>query len=225
MAVAGALIGGAIGAFGTKPKIPTLPSIDPNMVEQNTVSGNQATLPGAEQLGRSVDTYNLDELSKALNFWFPGGLSKIQGIIGNQLSGTLSPDTSASVIRNATAAGFSRGVAGSQFGHNLVARDLGLTAEGLQQQGMSNLLGLYSATPKPYDVTQMFFTPQQRLSFELTDREQHFQRDLLAAQVEAAPDPATAALGKEVDRFFNTIASYGMMAAGGGGGGGVGGMG
>ena len=47
--------------------------------------------------------------------------------------------------------------------------------------------------------------------------------DLLANQIAAAPDPATAALGKEIDRFFNTAASYGMSMAGSGGGGGMGG--
>src|SRR6185369_13399552 len=112
------------------------------------------------------------------------------------------------------------------IGRNLVARDLGIGVEQQRQRGITNLMSLYSAGPKPFDPSSMFFTPQQRLNFAFEDRTQRYQRDLLASQIEAAPDPATAALGKEVDRFFNTVASIGVAAAGGGfGGGGMGGAG
>jgi hypothetical protein len=219
VAVAGALIGGAIGAFGTKPKVPRLPEISPDLIQTQTETGNLGALPGAEKLGAGVDQYNLDQLAKALSFLSPGSLEKVRSTISDQLSGTLSPEDTSALIRNATAAGFSKGIGGTGIGRNLVLRDLGLSVENQKQRGLTNLMGLYQAGPKPFDVTSMFFTPQQRLNFAFQDRSMRFERDLLAAQVKAAPDPATAALGREIDRFFNTVASFGMMAAGGGMGG------
>lgn len=218
MAVAGALIGGAIGAFGKKPQIPKLPAINPDTIQSQTVAGNQAALPGANALASGVNSFNLDELAKALNFWSPGSFDKISGTIANQLSGTLDPQDTQALIRSSTAAGYGKGFGfgSGSIGRNLVLRDLGIGVEQQKQRGLTNLMNLYAAGPKPFDPTTMFFTPQQRLNFAVEDRTARYQRDLLANQIAAAPDPATAALGKEIDRFFNTAASIGTTAAGGG---------
>lgn len=216
MAIAGALIGGALGAFGKKPVIPSLPNINVDQVQQQTIAGNAAATSGAEGIASNLNKFSLDELAKALSFWSPGSLQQIQGTIGSQLSGNLDPEDTRAIIRNATAAGYGKGFGfgvGS-IGRNLVARDLGTSVVAQRQRGLSNLMSLYSAGPKPFDASSMFFSPQQRLDFALTDRTQRYQRDLLAAQVQAAPDPATAALGREIDRFFNTAASIGTMKLG-----------
>lgn len=235
MAVAGALIGGALGAFGRKPKIPQLQPVNPTAVQQQTLADNAATLPGAQQLGSQINDYNVKEqlgiLSKALDFVAPGQLQQAQGIVSSQLRGEVPADVAAAVQRRAAAqsllGGYGVGSSMMQsIGHNLSLRDFGLTSMAQQQQGLANFSSLASLAPKPqaFDVTSMFFTPQQRLSAAFTERNDQFQRNLLAEQVAAAPDPATAALGKEIDRFFNTIAQAAMGAAGGGGGG-MGGMG
>lgn len=216
MAIAGALIGGALGAFGRKPNIPGLPNIDPAAIQQQTIAGNAAALPGAEALAGNANEFSLDQLAKALNFYSPGSFGKLSSTIASQLSGQLDPEDTQALIRSSTAAGYGKGFNFGQggIGRNLVLRDLGLGVEQQRQRGMQNLLGLYAAGPKPMDPTSMFFTPGQRLNFAVEDRQAHFQRDLLAEQVAAAPDPATAALGKEIDRFFNTAASFGTMAGG-----------
>lgn len=220
MAIAGALIGGAIGAFGKKPKVPPLPVIQPGEIQAQTAAENLAVVPGAEKIGSAVDQYNFAQLAKALEFFSPGALPKLQSTLAAQLSGELAPEDTSAIIRNATAAGFGKGIGGTGIGRNLVLRDLGLSVESQKQLGFKNLMGLYQAGPKPFDVTSMFFTPQQRVNFAMVDRTERFNRDLLAAQIKAAPDPATAALGREIDRFFNTVAGFGMMAAGGAMGGG-----
>lgn len=232
MAIAGALIGNAIGGFGRKPVIPALPNLNPSQIQQEAISGNADTLPSLKALGSSVNEYNQSEqlkaIQKALDFAAgPGALTKAQGIVNSQLSGEVPADVQALIQRQSAARGMAGGYgAGSGLSQNNFLRNLGLTSLGQQQQGLSNFQALAGLAPKPqqFDVTSMFFTPQQRLEFAFNDRSARFQRDLLNEQVEAAPDPATAALAKEIDRFFNTAASYGMMAAGGGGGGG-GGMG
>lgn len=223
MAISGALIGKAIGAFGSKPKIPDLPQIDPSQVQQQSISGNLAASPGAQQLASGVNAFNATEAQKlfkqALEFLTPGGFSKLSGIIGSQLGGEVPQDVQQQLLRSGAARALASGTAGSTFSRNATLRDLGLTSLGIQQQGFTNLMSLApQVTPQAFNVSSMFFSPQQRLEFAFNDRSARFQRDLLAAQVKAAPDPATAAIGREVDRFFNTVAQAGTMAMGGGGG-------
>lgn len=232
MAVAGALIGGAIGAFGKKPEIPKLTAVNPTAIQSQTIAENAQSLPAAQQLGSQINNFNIQEqlgmLSKALEFVAPGQLQKAQGIVSSQLNGEVPKDVMAQVQRRAAAQSLLGGFGGgSGIGRNLGLRDFGLTSLGIQQQGLANFSALSSLAPKTqaFDVTSMFFTPQQRLQAAFQERNDQFQRNLLSEQVKAAPDPATAALGKEIDRFFNTAASVGMMAAGGGGGGMSGGMG
>jgi hypothetical protein len=221
VAVAGALIGGALGSYGRKPEIPTLPAIDPTQVQQATIAGNRDALPGAQSLASSVNAFNLDQAiaatRKALEFAAPGALGQAQGIVSSQLRGELPADVQASVLRSGAGRALAGGTMGSGFSRNLTLRDLGLTSLGIQQQGIGNFMTLAGLRPQApmMDVSSMFFTPQQRLEAAFSERQAQFQRNLLAEQVAAAPDPATAALGREIDRFFNTAASFGMTAAGG----------
>lgn len=232
MAIAGALVGGAIGAFGRKPSIPELPKIDPTKIQQQTIAGNAQNFGEAAALGAQVNEANqkqqLAMLSKALEFALPGGLGQAQSIVASQLRGEVPQDVQESLLRSNAGKAFAGGFAGSGFSGALGLRDLGLTSLGIQQQGLSNFSSLASMVPQTpmFDITSMFFTPQQRLDFEFQQNQAQFQRNLMFEQVEAAPDPARAALGREIDRFFNTAAQFGMMAAGGamGGGGGGGGM-
>lgn len=226
MAIAGALIGGAIGAFGEKPVIPTLATIDPNQVQQQTVAGNLSNFSDIAKLASNVNTFNQDQLNALIDRALPGARGQIQQNISSQLRGELPADVQSAIQRSTAARAVSGGFEGSGFGRNLTARDLGMTSYGIISNSLSSAESWLSASRAPQmDATSMFFNPQQRLGFLERQQQIQFQRDLMAAQVKAAPDPATAALGQEIDRFFNTAASVGMMAAGGamGGGGGMGG--
>lgn len=226
MAIAGALIGGALGAFGTKPKVPTLTAIDPNVTQAKTVAGNVANFESIAKLATQVNTFNQDQLDALLDRALPGGRQQIQSVISSQLRGEIPQDVSNAVFRSTAERGVAGGFSGSGFQRNLTARDLGLTSLDITNKALSSAeRWLAQATAPTFDVTSMFFTPQQRLAFEQQQQSAQFQRDVMAAGVEAAPDPATAALGQEIDRFFNTAASAGMMMAGGGMGGGAGMMG
>jgi len=224
VAVAGALIGNAIGAFGEKPNIPALPPIDPTKVQADAIAGNLGGLQKTQELGAGVNTFNVQQrlgmLQQAMSAaGMGGGLAQAGSNIMSQLRGEINPDVAAQIQRNSAGQALAGGFGGgSVLGRNLTARDFGLTSMGLQQQGLANYQGMANMlTPQAFDVTSMFFSPQQRLEFAFQDRTARFQRDLLAEQVAAAPDPGTAALGREIDRFFNTAASVGMTAAGGGG--------
>src|SRR3954471_5981733 len=114
MAIAGALIGGAIGAFGRKPNIPGLTPVDVDQQQKLAIQGNQASLPGLENLASGVNNFNMDQAlamtTKALNF-VPGGAAAAQGIIGSQLKGEIPADVQANLLRSGAARGFGSGTA------------------------------------------------------------------------------------------------------------------
>lgn len=223
MAIAGALIGGAIGAYGKKPKVPKWEDIDPGKVQLDTIKGNVASLADVAKLAAGVDTFNQDQLEKLIDRVLPGAREQIESNIGAQLRGELPEGVLKQLQRTNAERSVGALAQGSQFA---LGRELGSQlgmSLALTQQGLSSAESwLARASAPSFDVTTMFFTPQQRLAFQQQQQASKFQRDMIAAGVKAAPDPKTAALGQEIDRFFNTVAGFGMMAAGGAMGGGMG---
>lgn len=225
IASAAAALGGAIGGYGKKIKVPSFTPIDPVKVQQDAVTGNLAAIPGAEKLASEYNKFNVDELKKALDFWMPGASSKISSNLMSDLMGELSPDVSAAVGRSSVAKGFASGVGGgrSGIGRNLVLRDLGLTSQQTQQRGLQNFATISQALKTPqFDVSSMFFSAPQRLAAATEERNNQFSRDLLAAQIEAAPDPATKAIAEGImadDAYWGSMFSGVMGGSMGGGGG------
>lgn len=220
--IAGALVGGALGAYGSKVKVPDLPAIDPQQVQATTIANNTAALPGLEQLGSAVNSFNtkeqLSRLTQALNVLAPGELQQAQGIASSQLRGEVPSDVQAQIQRQSVAGAYGRGYGpGSGVAQNDYLRNFGLTSMGLQQQGLANFGALAALAPKTsqFDITSMFYTPQQRLTFAFEDRQANFNVNLLKAQVAAAPDPNMAQLAEGFDNFFKTWSSVGMGALGG----------
>jgi hypothetical protein len=216
MAVAGALIGDAIGAFGEKPIIPEFQEIDVDKTQAMTAQGNLDNLALMEKLGEQTNAAQIRNQKAALQAGLPGQFLQAQDNVASLLRGEIPTDVGQQIARTSAAAGFRGGFQGSKLGGNLTARDLGLTSLGLQQTGLQNFGALAQLiNPNPFNISSMFFSPQQRLSFTQQERDKRFQVNLLQAQVAAAPDPGKAALGKEIDRFFNTVASIGVGMVGG----------
>jgi hypothetical protein len=227
MAVAGALIGGAIGAYGKKPKVPALADINPDLIQQQTAAGNIASFADIAKLATMTNQFSQDQLDALLDRTLPGVRQAAQENILSMSRGEVPEDVSRAITRYQAGRNVGALTSGSGFANSSAARQLGLTSLSLIDKGLSSAESWLSRAAAPQmDVTAMFFTPQQRLAFAERDRSARFERDLMAAQVKAAPDPATAALGKEIDRFFNTWAQVGtgMLGSMGGGGGGMGGM-
>lgn len=221
MSVAGALIGGAIGAFGKKPKVPTLKEIVVGDVQKDTILDNIASLADVAKLAAGVNTFNQEQITALIDKVLPGARQQIEKNIGAQLRGEIPEDVLTNLRRSQSERSAGALTQGSQFalGQEL-SRQLGMSLA-LTQQGLSSAESwLARASAPQFDVTTMFFTPQQRLAHEVQQQGVHFNRDMIAAGVKAAPDPKTAALGQEIDRFFNTWAGVGMASLGGLGGGG-----
>lgn len=221
----GALVGRALGAYGKKPKIPKLGEIDPAKVQLDTVAGNMGVLDTAGALAGATNKLNVNNLKALFEQALPGQYGLAQENTLSLLKGQVPQDVQDAIQRTIAArtlgnAGY--GNAGGQFGDFSQARQLGLTSLQLQQQGLNQFGALQSMFPR-LDVSSMFFSPQQRLSFAFEDRAAHFQRNLLFEQVKAAPNPADVALAEGLDNDFaafrQMILSYagGMMGGGGGG--------
>lgn len=220
MAVAGALIGGALGAFGEKPRVPTLMDINPDLIQKDTVAGNIASLADIAKLATSVNTLNQDQLETLLDRALgPGTREQIQSTIQARLRGELSPGTVNAISRYQAGRNVGALTQGSNFANNAAATQIGLTAEQQIDRGLSSAESWLARAQAPmFDSTAMFFSSRDRLGLAERQQARKFERDMIAAGIKAAPDPATAALGKEIDRFFNTFASVGTMALGGIGG-------
>jgi hypothetical protein len=117
-----------------------------------------------------------------------------------------------------------RGVAGRSVGGgfkdasgirtNLLARDFGLTAMQIQNQGLAQAQNFIQqqrtfGMAQPFSVSSMFITPTQRINLSLQENQFQFNRDMAAAQVAAQPDPMMAAIG-------GSLSNIGGMAFGGG---------
>lgn len=228
--IAGALVGQALGAFGKKPVIPELPTLDTAKVQREAVAGNIAALPGLETLATSVNTFAQSEISRMLETALPGfgaGLSRATATANALARGEIPEDVSAQVQNRSAARSLGGGFGGTGMARALTARDLGLTSLSLQSEGMNRLLGLGGfarQTFPTFDFTTAFLTPQQKLTFDRQQNLDQFNRQLLANQVAAAPDPNDVALAEALDNFFETWKNVGMGMLGGGMGGGGGGM-
>ena len=97
-------------------------------------------------------------------------------VIGNQLSGTLSPQTVNAIHDRSAEFGVSSGMPGSQFAGSMGLRNLGLTVENLQNQGLQNYLNSLKTIGS------------QQLDPTLTSGLETYNN-----QIAAAPNPAAAA--------------------------------
>jgi hypothetical protein len=226
MAVFGALIKGALGGYGSKPKVPVYDAVDPTAEQLGAIAGNQAALPGAQKLAEQTNAFNIGQLQKALETIIPG-YSSIKGkqsdIVQSMLRGELPRDVQDAVQQAAASRAVGGGYGGSGMNRNLVARDFGRTSFDITQQGLDSATRWMAATasmaaPALMDVTSMFLTPQQRIAYSFQNKENQFNRDWMANQVKAAPDPFKAALGdafiEEERQIFELASSVAGMAGG-----------
>lgn len=118
-----------------------------------------------------------------------------QNILG-QLRGELSPETIANIEDEAARFGVHSGMPGSGLAFNRLAKNIGLSSQGLQQQGIQNFLGALPTVSKTMTVSP-------ELQSEIAARNALFG---------SAPDPSQAAA--ELQRRFQLGLGFG---AGGGG--------
>jgi hypothetical protein len=207
--MAGGIFGNLIeeAILGRKnPQVPNAPKVDPQVAQRQSISGNQAALPGSEELAGDVNQFNVDQRRSMLgaDYW----KLKNQGdsVLGSWLGGQLSPDVGSAIRRGsnvrAQSGGYGYGGPGSMKDY-LEGRDIGRGADEFQARAMGILPGYMGATtaiqmPKQFDPVAEFISPGQQMDAQQWNEENRFKRDWLNNQMKALPDPLMAALANTV---------------------------
>lgn len=212
-------IEGALRQAGTKPIVPEFKLTDVNAYNQ-AASGKTTEInrTNFEQLGQQV---------RQANPYFDQQNAQIAKNTMSDLQGVLPQDV-VDRYRNLAAARTS-GTGGAQR-ENLTLRDLGLNSLQRMDTGRqaSQQFGDYmkrQLVPELARVEEFMFSP----ALELQQNQQLFNRDLLAAQVSAAPNPEDSAMGQVMETYAGLLAGNALSkpvgspvirtSSGGGGGG------
>jgi len=196
---------------GSKPTVPTLPSLSLSDEQAKAISSNQANLASSESLVSSANLFSRDQINQMLQAAIPGlsGMeSSISGNIESELKGQLPADVKTEVTNAAAAKALSGGTSGSEFGRNIVARDLGLTSLDLTNQGLSSAENWMKTVSSIYEpsmmsVGSMFITPAQQASFDVEERNAQFQQQWMQNQINAMPAPWATDLKQFVYRAMS----------------------
>lgn len=214
--VLGALVGSLLDAYGRKPVVPDLPTLDIAKEQRASITANQLALPGLEKLATETNRFNFDEISKMLERAVPGFTAGIKSAGANATAlarGEIPDDVSRGVQSSSAARSLGGGFGGSGLARNLTARDLGLTSLNLTGEGQNRLLGLGAFARNNFgifDFTNAFITPMQKLNFEREQNAEQWQVKWLRNQITAAPDPDDVALAEGLDNMFHTFANIGL---------------
>jgi len=194
--------------FGSKPDIPQPPTAWE--IGADFAKANLQNLPEFQKLAGAANAFDTEQINKMLATVYPE-LGKTSEQIGkNTLAmtrGEIPEDVAAAVTRSSAARALGGGYAGSKAHGNLVARDLGLTSLQLTQQGLDSASRWLAAsrqfrTPQGMNVGSMFVQSQLPMKW---------QRDVLQAKIEAAPDPVARGRADQEMALFSAI----LSAAGG----------
>lgn len=209
-----------------KVDMPGWQGVDVNQVQNETIGSIKSSLPGAEAVGAEINQFNLKQQLSAFqqtsNLLAPGELSQVQGINSSLLRGEVPADVQAQLQRQSVAGAFGRGYGpGSQIASNDYLRNFGLTSLGLQQQGEQGFSNLMAMGPKAplFDLTNLFFSPQQRLQNAMQQAQIRYNISLQRAQIAAAPDPNMANIAQGIDSDIKMVEQAALSYAGGGMGG------
>lgn len=205
---------GSLIASPSKVNVPEWTGINVGDVQAKTIEDNLKNLDEAAKLSSKATELGAKEIEALLEFAAPGALSPFRESTAALLRGELPQDVSNSVLRSGAARNLALGVSGSNFGANLTLRDLGITSLQAQQQGAGQLGQLASLFGPAYvPASSMFFSPQQRADIAMWDAERQWQRDYLAAQVDAQPEGWQAALGNALMVGGSVLAGSGVSSS------------
>ena len=226
MAVAGALIKTALGGYGKKPKVPEYKPVDPGAIQSQTIDQNLAALTQSKGLIGQTNQFNIEQLQKMLEQAMPGygGMVKdASSLIQSQMRGEIPQDVQDAVQNSSAASAIGGGYGGSGMHGKRVARDFGRTSYDITQQGIDSASRWMQMTtamfqPSMMNAQSMFLTPGQQLDVAFRNTENAFQRDWMANQIKAMPDPAKAALGDafieeeaQIMELAGSVAGMAMM--------------
>jgi hypothetical protein len=229
------MIGGAAMSAGKKVKVPQFQRVNTEKEQEAAIKQNIASLQSGTELATKTTAAEQTLLEAQLRRAIPGYdqlIAQAGKNIGSRLRGEVDQDVQSQLQRavagRAVGGGFKDA---SGIRTNLLARDFGLTAMQIQNQGLAQAQNFIQqqrtmGMAQPFSVSSMFITPTQRINLSLQENQFQYNRDMAAAQVAAQPDPMMAAIGGSLSNIGGMAFGSGMggmMGGSGGGGGGQGG--
>lgn len=222
-------LAGTASKYGTSEmEVPEYKPVSVAQAQSNALGANLANWNDITTITKAANKLGGDELIAGMERISPG-ITQTMGqstkVMQSWLKGELPQDVQDSIINAGAASGVEGGFAGSSFGRNLVARDLGLTSLNLMDKGLTaaerwtSMIG--QMTPK-FDYSGLMVTPSQALQVDEFNTQNQWNRDWLANQVESLGSPMDQALNNMFVSFGNTADSYTGLAFGGIGGAGGG---
>lgn len=184
--------------FGSKPSLPPWHGLDLGEEQRIAVRNNLNIAPEASKLANLTE----DQILSMLRTAIPGfdSMRESAGVdIESMLKGEIPKSVQDSITNSAAGRNLGLGTAGSGFGRDLVARDLGITSLNLTEKGLSSAESWIASTermlsPAMATYTNMFVTPGQQAEFDVNERDKQFEHDWLGAQINAMPDPGAAGM-------------------------------
>jgi hypothetical protein len=226
--IAAAGAGAGISTLGNlikkKVNAPTYVPIDTGEELKRATSANLGVLDQAEQLASRVNEGAQERLLKSLQAAVPGYQEMVGQTSANiqaNLAGQIPEDVQRAIQRAGASRAVAGGVAGSQFGRNLTARDLGLTSlqlmnQGVQQSNQFLANARQNLTAPQFDVSNMFVSPAQQLQVTAQNKANQYQAEWLQRQLSAAQSWETI-LGEGMNQFGQSLGSMGSLGGMGGG--------
>lgn len=185
---------------------------------QKATAANLGVLGQAEQLAEKVNVGAQERLLQSLKAAIPGFeemVGKTSENIQANLAGQIPEDVQRAIQRATAARAVSGGFAGSQFGRNLTARDLGLTSlqlmnQGVQQSNQFLANARQNLTAPQFDVSNMFVSPAQQLAVTAQNKANMYQAEWLQRQLSAAQSWQTI-VGQGLNQFGQSLGSMGSL--------------
>jgi hypothetical protein len=202
------LLGGLLSK-GSKPKIPAFKPIDFAAEQKQAIQQNIGSLESATDLATKTTAAEQSQLEAQLRRAIPGYdqlIAQAGKTIGSRLRGEVDQDVQSQLQRavagRAVGGGFKDA---SGIRTNLLARDFGLTAMQIQNQGLAQAQNFIQqqrmfGMAQPFSISSMFITPGQRIGAMQQQQSAQYNRDMTAAQVAAMPDPTMAAFGSAISQ-------------------------
>ena len=221
ISAAGSLLGGLFG--GKKPKVPELKPIDFAGEQRQAIQQNIASLESATDLATKTTAAEQSQLEAQLRRAIPGYdqlIAQAGKTIGSRLRGEVDQDVQSQLQRAVAGRAVGGGFKESEgIRTNLLARDFGLTAMQIQNQGLAQAQSFIQqqrtmGMAQPFSISSMFITPAQRIGAIQQQQSAMYGRDLTAAQVAAAPSPMQQSAQTAFTNFGGiaggALSQYGM---------------
>ena len=150
---------------------------------------------------QEADQDALEQGLKRSIYGYKGLVTGEREVIGDMLAGKVNTDVAERLRDYNAARGIATGTQGSQAIDFSELRNYGVTSMQQQEKGLvaAQNWKSWQATygmAKPMSVTSMFMSPQSRLAHETSERSMLWQRDLMQAKMDAAPDPRFVGVAK-----------------------------